>query len=299
MRMPKLTEAQVANLCPEYSDIRELDAGGFKTVYYGKIGTVEEVIKVIAIPNQTGDAQVEAIRDECIGRVAREVEILRRCQSPYMVKVGKLPLAHHTLHGQDFVLYSEEFLPGKDLWKLLRAPRTPPIEAEAKLLMKCLLLCIAEIWDMKVVHRDIKPSNVIKLDDPARPFVLLDLGIAFSVAETGLTYNAEMRDPPATFRYLAPEMTDLNFRDNLDFRADLYTTALTVYEYACGRHPIAEDNDDPIRTVTRAIRQQPTPLSKHRPDYTPQFTRLIDQLLKKKPALRPANLKRLIQMMEA
>jgi serine/threonine protein kinase len=94
-------------------------------------------------------------------------------------------------------------------------------------------------------------------------------------------------------------MADPNFRDNLDFRADLYTTALTVYEYASGHHPIAEDNDDPIRTVTRAIRQQPTPLATHRPEYSPQFTHLIDQLLKKKPALRPANLKRLIQMMEA
>jgi serine/threonine protein kinase len=197
------------------------------------------------------------------------------------------------------VLYSEEFLPGLDLWKILKTATLRPDEAEAKLLMKCLLLCITEIWEMKVVHRDIKPSNVIKLNEPERPFVLLDLGIAFSVADTGLTYNADMRDPPSTFRYLAPEMADPNFRDNLDFRADLYTTALTVYEYASGHHPIAEDNDDPIRTVTRAIRQQPTPLATHRPEYSPQFTHLIDQLLKKKPALRPANLKRLIQMMEA
>jgi len=35
--------------------------------------------------------------------------------------------------------------------------------------------------------RDIKPKNVIRLDDANRPFVLLDLGIAFSVRETPLT----------------------------------------------------------------------------------------------------------------
>lgn len=166
------------------------------------------------------------------------------------------------------------------------------------MLMKCLLLAIKELWSMRYIHRDIKPANVIKLDDPQRPFVLIDLGIAFGLLETGLTYNAAFRDPPATFRYLAPEMANPAFRSNLDYRSDLYTAALTCFEYAAGQHPIARDSDDVIRTVTRALHDVPRPLQSLRPDYSPAFCRLIDQLLKKKPALRPANLDSLIKQME-
>ncbi len=295
MNIPKLAEAQVAALCPEFLDIREIDAGGFKTVYRARHEGRDEVIKVIGIPQPDGREFMERFREECIGRVAREVEILNRCQSPFLVRTGALSLFTKTVDGQDYVLYSEEYLPGRDLWTILRAGGERPSEGEAKQLMRCLLLAIQELWGMRVIHRDIKPKNVMKLNDPNRPFVLLDLGIAFSLVETGLTYNAAMRDPPATFRYLAPEMGDPHFRANLDYRADLYTTALTVYEYASGHHPIARDSDDPVRTVTRALRQLPDSLAKHRPDFSKRFVRLIDQLLKKRPALRPANLDHLIR----
>ena len=153
--------------------------------------------------------------------------------------------------------------------------------------------------DSGLIHRDIKPANVIKLNDPNRPFVLIDLGIAFGLLETGLTYNAAFRGPPATFRYLAPEMANPAFRSNLDYRSDLYTSALTCFEYAAGQHPIARDSDDMIRTVTRAIHDAPKPLQDLRPEFSPAFCKLIDQLLKKKPSLRPANLDSLIKQMEA
>jgi serine/threonine protein kinase len=130
--------------------------------------------------------------------------------------------------------------------------------------------------------------------DPARPFVLIDLGIAFGLLETGLT----IQGVPRTNRYLAPEMSIPDFRSNLDYRTDLYTTALTVYEYAAGKHPIAEDSDDDMLTITRALHQAARPLQDARPDFSPEFCKLIDQLLKKKPSLRPANLDWLIAQTE-
>ena len=90
-------------------------------------------------------------------------------------------------------------------------------------------------------------------------------------------------------RYLAPEMANPNFRDAIDYRSDLYTAALTVFEYAAGQHPIARDSDDQIRTVSRALHQAPRRLKELRPEFSDGFCRLIDQLLKKAPALRPAN----------
>ncbi len=211
-----------------------------------------------------------------------------------MVKLASVPLGEHEINGFTYSIYSEEFLNGPDLWALIKAKGAPPSETEAKQLMRSLLVAIKEVWSMRFIHRDIKPANVIKLADPDRPFVLIDLGIAFGLLETGLT----LQGVPCTNRYLAPEMANPNFRASLDYRTDLYTIALTVFEYSAGQHPIARDSDDAIRTVTRALHDPPKPLKDLRPDFSTEFCWLIDQLLKKKPALRPANLDRLIAQTE-
>ncbi len=54
-----------------------------------------------------------------------------------------------------------------------------------------------------------------------------------------------------------------------------------------------------MRTISRALHQPATPLANHRNDLSPSFCQVIDQMLKKKPALRPANLNALIQRMES
>lgn len=293
MQPPKLSPSELTPLFNQFRDLREIGFGGFKTVYQGTVHGVSEVLKVVSIPAPDDPKDKDQIRfqEECAARVRREVGILSRCQSPFLVKLGSVPLAEHVINGYTYSIYSEEFLDGPDLWKLIKANGVLPTEGEAKLLMRCLLEAIKEIWVRRFIHRDIKPHNVIKLDDPNRPFVLIDLGIAFGLLETGLT----IRGVPRTNRYLAPEMANPDFRSNLDYRTDLYTTALTVFEYAAGKHPIAHDGDDDMRTISRALHQAAIPLQDARPDFSPEFCRLIDQLLKKKPSLRPANLDWLIE----
>ena len=139
------------------------------------------------------------------------------------------------------------------------------------------------------VHRDIKPANIFSTNDTNRSYVLLDLGIAYNVLEPGLTLDPT--NIPATPLYMAPEMLDPNFRESLSYRADLYAAGLTVFEFASGGiHPLAKKDDDLVKTVTRVLRQEPTRLKELRPDLSPETLALIDQLIRKKPALRPGNL---------
>jgi serine/threonine protein kinase len=282
---------------PQIQQLEMFDAGGFKVVYRARIADKIEAFKLILIPSFSGNLDAESLRHECAGRVRREVEALAKCGGMEVVKLGSLPLTRVTIQNAEYVAYTEEFLQGTDLWTLLNSRPPKPSESELRLLFCSLLRAIMELWEHGYIHRDIKPKNVIKLANTSRQFVLLDLGIAYSVQETGLTANPEQ--VVATYRYLAPEMMNPNFRETIDYRCDLYTAAMTVFEYGAQQHPLARNNDDRMQTISRALNQPAEPLAKLRSDLSGEFCQLIDQMLKKKPALRPANLTALINRMES
>jgi len=265
--------------------------GGFKAVYRAIVRGKTEALKILTIKRGDDPDLEEAYVQEQLARVGREIDALAKSKCPEIVKLGSIAPQDFDVETEKYFAYSEEFISGKNLWDLLRdGSRMPPELPELLVLFIALLNCVEELWALGYVHRDIKPQNVMKTGDVTRPFVLLDLGIAYAVHEVGLTYRPGERMPLATYRYLAPEMMEPDFRDRLDFRTDLYTTGMTVYEYAAGKHPLARDTDDLMRTISRALRQPPTPLQNHRADLPRAFCELIDTFLKKKPALRPANL---------
>lgn len=284
---------------PQYHNITPIKSGGYKSVYRVETTSGIEALKIITLPVAANSPDDDALHQEIKGRVNRELEALQRCACPELVRLATFTLTEMTINNLPVLAYSEEYLAGKDLWEIWRNDPTQPSESELKILFGVLLRAIRQLWGSGYIHRDIKPANIIKLSDPQRPFVLLDLGIAFSINDTALTADSQRFPPPATLRYIAPEMIRPNFRENLDYRSDLYTAALTVYEYGAKTHPIARDREDAMQTISRAINEEPKPLIIKRSDLSAEFCQLIDQMLKKIPALRPANLNLLISRMEA
>lgn len=293
--IPPTPEKIIAGF-PELASLDRIAEGGFKVVYRAVVKGKKEVFKLVCLPKEGQSDDEKAYRKESLGRIRREVELLGKFQRLELVKLGSLAPRTVSIDGDEYVGYTEEFLEGKNLWEILRAKGPKPTEVEGKRLLLVLLKAIEELWGHRVIHRDIKPANVIKMASSTRPFVLLDLGIAYGLLDTALTHNAA--SIPATPRYLAPEMVRPDFRKNLDYRSDLYTAALTVFEYSAQIHPLAKTAEDLIQTVSRALYQPPRHLKNERPDFSAEFCGLIDQLLKKKPALRPSNLTGLIAKME-
>jgi serine/threonine protein kinase len=270
----------------------ELGEGGFKVAYEAEVNGVTEAVKIVHIPVDPSDQTVE---EDNRHRLRRELDILGQCRSAFIVKLGQLEPMECPIGCEQFVCYSEELLEGQSLRQIIESGQRP-CDKELASLGGCLISVVAELITLKTIHRDIKPENVVKTGDAQRPFVLLDMGIAFVVGGTNLT-----RDPlliPGTRAYLAPEMLDFGFRRTLDYRADLYTIGLTLYEYASGINPFLVPGD-PQTTLFHIKYSTPQPLSRLRPDLDRGLCALIDQLMKKLPALRPANLALLIKRMEA
>jgi serine/threonine protein kinase len=294
---PDLKDVKTA--FPSASDIEFLDAGGYKAVYKISIGSKIEALKIIELRTTPGasDEEKEKERTDLRARINREVSVLGEMNIPELVKLGAIKLAPTLIGNREYLAYSEEFISGKDLMKLITANGPRPDEMELRVLLSTLLKAIRSLWSRGIIHRDIKPANIMKTADRARPFILMDLGIAFAVDEAGITTNSA--SIPATIKYVPPEMLFRGFRNTIDWRSDLYSAGLSVYEYAAFRHPLARGSDDAGTTLYNALKKTPKFLKEMRQDLSGKFCALIDQMLKKKQALRPANIELLIRNLEA
>ena len=269
-----------------------MDSGGFKVVYRALIDGKQEALKLVQIPVDPKD---EGVKEENQKRSFREINILGVCESPFIVKLGSILPRELSVDGKDYVIYSEELVEGESLRQLLTSGHKPIFD-ELRSLGTVLLKVVKELASKSVIHRDIKPNNIMRTGSEDRPYVLLDFGIAFQIGGSNLTRDTHRI--PGTLYYIAPEMLDTGFRQSLDYRADLYTVGLTLYEFASGVNPFAKREDPQFTTLYRVKTENPGPLFSLCPNLPREFCILVDSLMKKLPALRPANIDMLIKKLE-
>lgn len=280
----------VQQLFPSFRDVRQISSGGYKVVYRVETDQSVEALKLVYIPDFADRSSEErALRlHEAFGRVQREINTLARCTGPELVKLGEMTAHIVQIDSASYVAYTEEYISGNNLQDLIQSRTVAPTEDEARLLFVTLLKAIKELTAINIIHRDIKPKNIMKLGELSRPFVLLDLGVAYAIDETPLTANPY--EAQGTLPYMAPEMFNPDSHDHIDYRSDLYSAGVTVYEYAAGKHPIAHDSDSQGKAISRIRRQSAIPLKSVRPDFSNELCGVIDLMLKKQPNLRPSNL---------
>ena len=130
-----------------------------------------------------------------------------------------------------------------------------------------------------VIHRDIKPENVMKT--PSGMVKVLDFGLARmgGPAQTKLTQTGVVVGTPA---YMAPEQA---LGETIDFRTDLFSVGLLLYELAAGKNPFAASTI--TATLARIVgSDEPPRLSSVRPESVPELDRILARCLKKNPAER-------------
>ena len=268
----------LANARRDISNIQFVAAGGFKAVYKAEIKGQTEAVKLAYLPPE----QEEDDRAEIEARVKREINVLRLCETDCLVHLGSIELTQIRIGAHDYFIYSEEFIAGETLMQRIKQKDKPSF-SQLKFLSCCLMKSLSVIDKAGHIHRDVKPGNIMVTDNSKRPFVLLDLGIAYKVHGTELTRKGEH---PGTTYYMAPELFSPNYRDVLDIRSDIYSAGITIYEYASGEHPLARQGENIGTTINRILNQQPRKLKELRADLPDSFCELVDRCIKKLPALR-------------
>ncbi len=118
----------------------------------------------------------------------------------------------------------------------LSGPAGPAYFRRVAAVVRDVAQALHHAHQLGVVHRDIKPANL--LVDTAGNVFVADFGLATTQANAGLTLTG---DVVGTLRYMSPEQA-LGNEAVIDFRTDIYSLGLTLYELLT-RQPAFVEND--------------------------------------------------------
>lgn len=144
-----------------------------------------------------------------------------------------------------------------------------------------------------VIHRDLKTNNIL-LKNGDTPLIV-DFGYARSDISIQMTRSV------GTYNYMAPEVIKNN--GIYDFKADVYSFAMILWELYSGEYPFKGMDDKNV--LERIINNAPLPFSKGKipmvlrkliddarnfePSQRPTFTEIIERMIKEKISYGAAN----------
>lgn len=288
MLLPKITENDIKALIPEISTAVEIGHGGQKIVFHAMYNGQPIALK-FALLSDTFKPENEDI-EVAILRAQRETQILRECTSPHMVKLGPIGLETTCIAGQNILYYSEEFIDGQALTDVLQSENSLQTKEVVRLGLQ-MCSAIADLWSLGKIHRDIKPANIMRRAN-GTGYVLLDAGLAFDVVGESISAGFLV----GTMKYFSPEQFDYTSRRAMDFRSDIFSLGVTLYEAATGQHPFFSLTTSTTHLFSKIMKQTPDPPSSLNPAIPATLDKVILRMMGKSPHLR---YRRIEQLREA
>jgi eukaryotic-like serine/threonine-protein kinase len=247
-----------------------LGRGGMATVWAGLDTRLDRPVAVKVLDwAATADAAT-------VHRLDHEARTLARLTHPNIVAVYDVGI-------QDDVPYIVmEFVDGENLHqRLVRGPLGLR-QTIAVAVGVCDALTAAH--ESGVVHGDIKPDNILL--SRAGAVKVCDFGIA-RLQQSARTSTAAATPPPVavgTAEYMAPEQAT---GAPVTARTDLYALGCVLHSTLTGHPPFVDG--DPMRVIWRQVNERPPPVASPGEAVPADLTTLVDQLLAKDPAHRPAS----------
>lgn len=208
-------------------------------------------------------------------QILREMDILRRASSPYVVR------CYGTSDKGGEISFVLEYMDGGSLANVLEAQgvvRELYLAEVARQVLKGLNY----LHQNKIVHRDIKPSNL--LINRKQQVKIADFGVSTILASTLAPCNSFV----GTCAYMSPERFDPDSHGGnySGYAADIWSLGLSLLECATGHFPFlapGQKADWPTLMVAICYGEPPLPPV----DASPQFKDFIMRCLQKDPARRP------------
>jgi serine/threonine protein kinase len=259
---PSLSPAALAALGVRYEILGEAGHGSMGNVYKARDRETGETVALKLLKPEIASDQVMMDRFKNELLFARKITHKNVCRVHEFNRVGGIAYT------------SMEFVEGESLRSVLnRFGGLPQRKATDLALQICSGL--KEAHAQGIVHRDLKPENV--MIDGQGNVKIMDFGIARSM-EAGTRLTGSMVGTPA---YMAPEQVA---GKPVDYRTDIYSLGLMLYEMFTGAPVFTADNS--IAVALKQMREDPPPPHEIEPNIPVGTERAILKCLEKDPAKR-------------
>jgi serine/threonine protein kinase len=259
---PSLSPAALAAIGVRYEMLGEAGHGSMGNVYKARDRETGETValKLLKPEIASDQAMMDRFKNELL--FARKITHKNVCRVHEFNRVGGIAYT------------SMEFVEGESLRSVLnRFGGLPQRKATDLALQICSGL--KEAHAQGIVHRDLKPENV--MIDAQGNVKIMDFGIARSM-EAGTRLTGSMVGTPA---YMAPEQVA---GKPVDYRTDIYSLGLMLYEMFTGTPAFTADNS--IAVALKQMREDPPPPHEIEPNIPVATERAILKCLEKDPARR-------------
>ena len=242
----------------DLDNVKELGSGNFGSVNLvrNKKNKFLYAIKALNLEQ----IKIESL-EEC---VEVERDVLLKIDHPFIMKMVKY------LKNDSYIFFINEYIKGKELWEVIRDIGLLNKE-QTQYYGASILLAIDYLHKQKIIYRDIKPENVMV---SVKGYIkIIDFGTVKEIQDRTSTIIG-------TSHYMAPEITK---GEGYSFQVDIWSIAICMYEFFCGKLPFGEDYDDPM-DIYRAVSQEELTFPSFVKDE--KFMQLMNKMLRKSPTNR-------------
>ena len=242
----------------DLDNVKELGSGNFGCVNLVKNKKNKQLYAIKAL-------DLEQIKLENLQAcVELEKNVLLKIDHPFIMKMVKY------LKNESYIFFINEYIKGKELWEVIRDIGLLNKE-QTQFYGGSILIAIDYLHKQKIIYRDIKPENVMV---NVKGYIkIIDFGTVKEIKDRTSTIIG-------TSHYMAPEITK---GEGYSFQVDIWSIAICMYEFFCGKLPFGEDYEDPM-DIYRAVSEEELVFPNFVNDE--KFMRLMIKMLKKNPTNR-------------
>lgn len=193
--------------------------------------------------------------NEAVARFEEEREILGRLNHPHIAQI----FDGGVYKGRPW--FAMEFVEGEPITRFCDSNS---LDTRTRLrIFRQVCDAIVHAHRTGIIHRDLKPANIlVTMDAAGTPqSKVIDFGIAKAMSGriVDRPFQTAFHEPIGTYEYMSPEQTDPG-RYVLDFRTDVYSLGIVLYEILVGARPFDLERRAHEEKV-RIIREEdpPTP----------------------------------------